>query len=455
MKLNLYYYTFHAKNEIIMLIQFSVKNYKVFREKAVFSLIASNYDRDTREAENVSSFSDLDLRILKGGVLYGANASGKSKFLDAVRFMRTFTIKSSTESQKGDSIGVEPFRLNTESNDSSSEFEVIFLLNNEIFRYGFEASASKVVAEWLYHKPKTKEIELFYRDDQKFDIHRNFSKGQTLVKEALVRDNALMLSVAAQFNDEIAGRVINWFKGLRSISGISDEGYRGFTMGRTEDSNYKSKILNLLNAADFGIQNISIEPREGNKLPGDMPIKTKELLAKKLKDENAQIVDVLTSHRLYDSEKKHSGDVNFSLDVEESLGTQKFFSLTGPILDTLENGYVLFVDELDSKLHPNLVCKLAELFNSNTTNPKNAQLIFNTHDTNLLSSGLFRRDQIWFTEKDRYGEAKLYSLMDFKGDVRRNENFEDNYIRGKYGAVPFLGDFDRVLTANLEQGDEG
>ena len=204
-----------------MLIQFSVRNFKIFREKAIFSLIASNYDKDVREKENVTAFSDPELRILKSAVIYGANASGKSKFVEAIKFMRNFTIKSSRDSQKGDSIGVESFKLNTDSENDSSEFELIFLLDKEIYRYGFEANSSKIIAEWLYHKPKTKEVEIFYREGQKFTIHRNFSKGQTLVKEDLVRDNALMLSVAAQINDLIAGKVLGWFKRLRSISGIN------------------------------------------------------------------------------------------------------------------------------------------------------------------------------------------------------------------------------------------
>jgi hypothetical protein len=143
------------------------------------------------------------------------------------------------------------------------------------------------------------------------------------------------------------------------------------------------------------------------------------------------------------------------LDEDESSGTRKFFALTGPILNVLENGFTLVVDELDSKLHPNLVCKIVSLFNSKEFNKKNAQLIFNTHDTNLLSSGLFRRDQIWFTEKNKYGEATLYSLADFKSDeVRKTEPFEENYIRGKYGAVPFLGFFDHLKIFLPEHEDE-
>jgi AAA15 family ATPase/GTPase len=129
--------------------------------------------------------------------------------------------------------------------------------------------------------------------------------------------------------------------------------------------------------------------------------------------------------------------------------------LTGPILDAIENGYTLVVDELDSKLHPNLVCKLVSLFNSKEFNKKNAQLIFNAHDTNLLGSGLFRRDQIWFTSKDKFGEAKLYSLADFKSDeVKKTEPFEDNYVRGKYGAVPFLGFFEHLKISFSDHENE-
>ncbi len=153
--------------------------------------------------------------------------------------------------------------------------------------------------------------------------------------------------------------------------------------------------------------------------------------------------DILTTHKRYNSLKKAFDTVNFSLDDDESSGTKKFFALTGPILDVLENGHTLVVDELDSKLHPNLVGKIVSLFNSKELNQKNAQLIFNTHNTNLLKDDLFRRDQIWFTEKNKYGAAKLYSLADFKSDtVRKMEPFEENYIRGKYGAVPFLNSFD-------------
>ncbi len=429
-----------------MLIQFSIRNFKTFKEKTVLNMVASSYDKSTREKENVTRQNDFNLRLLKSSVIFGANASGKTKFIEGLMFMKQFVIRSSKDSQKGEPIEVVPFKLQTDSEKDSSEFEVIFLYKKEMFRYGFEVTNERVVSEWLYHRPKTKEVEIFYRDKQKFEIHnRNFSKGATLIKEKLIRDNALLISVAGQFNDKIAGKVIEWFKGFKTISGLDESGYKGFTMGRTKDPKHRAKILELLKVADLGIQDISLEILDVNKLPKDMPQELKDIISKKMKDEDAEFIsDVLTTHKKFDSNKKHIGDIKFSMDEEESSGTRKFFYLTGPVLDSLENGNVLIVDELDSKLHPNLVCKLVSLFNSVEHNPNNAQLIFNTHDTNLLGSGLFRRDQIWFTEKDRIGVSKLFSLADFA--VRKNENFENNYIEGKYGAIPYLNAFENLFN---------
>ncbi len=434
-----------------MLIQFTVRNFKTFKEKATLSLIASNYDKE-REAENISEDAKFNLRVLKSAVIYGANASGKSKFMEALRFMRHFTISSSRESQKGDEISVEPFRLNNESENEPSEFEVIFTHQNVMYRYGFEVDRNRVVSEWLYHKPKTKEVELFYRELQKFELHpRSFTKGSIGVKEGLVRDNALLLSLAAQLNEDAAIQVIEWFKNLKTLSGLREEGYQGYTMARTKDPLHKQKILELLKAADLGIQDIKLELLNLDTLPKDMPKELRDKLIKESKEENTEFFsDILTSHKKYNNSKELIESINFSMDKDESSGTRKFFALTGPVLNVIENGYSLVIDELDSKLHPNLICKLVSLFNSKELNPNNAQLIFNTHDTNLLSSGLFRRDQVWFTEKDKFGEARLYSLADFKSDaVRKSEAFEENYIRGKYGAIPFLESFEDLIHKKL------
>ena len=251
-----------------MLIQFTTKNFKAFKEKATLSLIASNYDKGTRETDNVYEHAKFNLRLLKSAVVYGANASGKSKFFEALLFMRHLVVTSSRESQKGDNIDVDPFRLDEESEQMPTEFEVIFTHDDVLYRYGFEANKERIVSEWLYYRPKTKEIELFYRDGDDINTHdRNFSKGNMVIKEGLVRDNALLVSVAAQFNDATCIAVIDWFKSIKTISGLHESSYKGYTMNRTKDPIHKAQILNLLKAADLGIQDIQLQNLEIDKLP--------------------------------------------------------------------------------------------------------------------------------------------------------------------------------------------
>jgi len=324
----------------------------------------------------------------------------------------------------------------------SIEFEIIFQQDGTIYRYGFEANHNIIVSEWLYRKPKTKEVEIFYRENQKFESHKRlFSKGRTVIKEGLVRDNALLLSVASQFNDKISTEVIEWFGVLGIISGLQERGFEGFTLKQAVNPNIKCKMLEMMKAADLGINDFKIEMLNLDNLPVDMPKEIQDLLIEKVeKNSDSQFIsDVSTFHKKYDHQNNPVGYEKLSMEKDESYGTQKFFALTGPILDCLENGYTLIVDELDSKLHPNLVGEIVSIFNSSIRNPKNAQLIFNTHNTNLLDSKLFRRDQVWFTKKNKQGVGKLYSLSDFKSDeVRKNEPFEENYLKGKYGGTPYL-----------------
>ncbi|HMQ46644.1 MAG TPA: ATP-binding protein [Saprospiraceae bacterium] len=427
-----------------MLVLFSVKNFKTFKDKAVLNLVASNYEKsEDLEGEPLHTDSQFNLKILKSAVVYGANASGKTKLVEALGFMKRFVLDN--HSVKGQPIPVTPFRLNTETESAPSEFEVAFIHNKVLYRYGFEADSERICAEWLYYRPKTKEIELFYRELQEFETHaRNFPKGNLVIKQELVAENALLLAVAAQFNDDICNQVMEWFGTLKVISGANEERYKAYTMKQTQIPDRKRKILELLNAADLGIEDVQLKKMNADQLPPDL----RDIIFQKMANAGSEAMSgVETTHKKRDSSGQFVEHVQFSMEEDESNGTEKFYILAGPILDVLENGYTLVVDELDAKLHSNLVARLVSLFHSNALNPKNAQLIFNTHDTNLLSADLFRRDQIWFTEKNRYGEAELFSLADFKSadGVRKNEAYEKNYLRGKYGAVPFLGSF-RYLT---------
>jgi hypothetical protein len=435
-----------------MIIQFSVKNYKSFRDKAKLNFLASRYDKDLEN--NLVEIPQFQLKVVKSTVFYGANAAGKSKLMDAMSFMRHFMLRSSADMQSKDKISIVPFRLNPASEQSPSEFEIIFLHEGELFRYGFEVTQEKVVSEWLFHRPKTKEIELFFRDEQNFEaVHSKlFRIGARLVKDGMVRQNALLLSVAAQFNDPLALRIFEWLSKFNVISGLQEEGYEGFTIGRVMNNDGKNVILDFLNAADLGINDVKIlKIEQESDLPDARPGRLKELLIQKMRENDGHILGGMkTLHHKYDVNGNQVGTAEFEME-EESSGTQKYFALSGPIIETLQSGDTLVVDELESKLHPNLVAKIVELFQSPKTNPHNAQLIFNTHDINLLSSGFLRRDQIWFVQKDRYGASSVYSLADFKTDqVRKEDNFEKNYVNGKYGAVPYLEDFEEALTAAVQ-----
>lgn len=449
-----------------MLIQFSIQNYKSFKDKSTLSLIASNYDKDTREVENIISNNKFNYRLLKSAVIFGANAGGKSKFIEALIFMRRFILSSSKDTQKGDPIAVEAFKLNSETEHLGSEFEIIFILNGTQYRYGFEANKDIVISEWLFSKPKTKETELFYRDYQDVTYNKQkFNKINTLLKENLIRDNALLLSVLAQFNDKIAEELLEFFKNIKIISGLKEEGYLNDTMVLSKDIVQKGRILSFIQKADIGIDDFKLKKHSfedlnfnDSKIPDDLKEAFKDLdnyIKKSIKDNNIETFsDVITFHKQYDDAGNFVKNIEFSLNEDESSGTRKFFALIGQILKIIDLGGILFVDELDSKIHPNLVCKLVSIFNSKELNPNDAQLVFNSHDTNLLNSELFRRDQIWFSEKTRLGASKLYSLADFKTDeVRKNEAFEANYIRGKYGAIPFLGDFSSVIRQNFKVDD--
>ena len=196
---------------------------------------------------------------------------------------------------------------------------------------------------------------------------------------------------------------------------------------------------------DIGINDLKVKEVsiDGDmKLPKELRNKLSEL-AKKNKE--ITFLEAEAVHKKYDSDYNFVSELNFDFDIQESAGTQKLLAILGPFFESLESGDSLFIDELDSRLHPNIVSHLIKMFNSKDTNPNNAQLIFNTHNTNLLNENLFRRDQVWFTEKNRYGEAKLFSLADIK--IRKGENYEEKYLDGRYGGVPYLEDISNLFDS--------
>jgi len=433
-----------------MIIKFSVGNYLSFNDIVTLSLVAAKIKSRNKKLNEENLFSISGLNLLKSAAIYGANASGKSNLLKAIGFMKDFIITSSKETQAEEPIEVENFKLSTETEKKPSFFEIIFLIDGQRYRYGFTVDSKKVHSEWLYHVPKSREARLFLREESKIIISNVFKEGRGLTSKT--RENALFLSVVAQFNGPISINIFKWFRGLGFISGLSDAGYRQYTIERIEtDKEYRDNIVSFVRRMDVGISNIVIREIELT----DEEIKAFRYILKYIKevsDEEVSIpeskYDVFSIHKKFDKNNFPISEVEFDIDVQESEGTQKLLYLLGPIVTTLLNGRTIVIDEMDARLHPLITCSLIQLFCSNKTNPKNAQLVFATHDTNLLSNKLFRRDQIWFTEKNRYGATDLYSLAEIK--VRNDASFERDYISGKYGAIPFLGDIEYILGGENE-----
>ena len=418
-----------------MLIEFTVGNYRSFKDRVTLSMVAENLVSKDKEIDESNIFKvDKKLSLLKSASIYGANASGKSNIAKALQFMKSFMLNSSRETQSTDDIEVEPFLLSTETEYAPSFFEIVFLLNSQRYRYGFEATTERVVSEWLYYVPKTRETNLFDRNSTAIKPSKTFHADGI---ESKTRQNALFLSVSAQFNVEIAEKILGFIKrNIRIISGL-DNSYLGYSLECIAEGRYQDEILNFIKNLDLGINDVKVSQSEltMDNLPKSLPEKLRQLIVDQGK---GKATSVKTSHRKFSLDGSIDSIIDFEFSDHESEGTQKILALAGPIVNTLKTGETLIVDELDAKLHPLLSHAIIKLFNSNVSNPNNAQLIFMTHDTNLLSNKVFRRDQIWFTEKKRTGETDLYSLAEYP--VRNDASFESDYIKGKYGAVPYIGD---------------
>lgn len=424
-----------------MLVEFTVGNFRSFKENVTFRMVAAKLTAKNKELDANNVFTvDEHLNLLTSAAIYGANASGKSNLIAALRFMRNLVINSSKESQAEERIPVENFRLSTATENEPSFFEVVFYLENRRYRYGFTVNTERILSEWLFYVPTSREARLFERAAEGIHPTSTFKEARSGLV-ALTRDNALFLSVVAQFNGEISQKIIGWFRNLTINSGLNDRS-RMFTMRSFEKSQEWDEIVKFVKGLDLGISNIDVER---------VPVPYRTPLAGFEADARAMTRTVIkTLHHKYDEEGTPIAWEAFDLDQHESDGTRKLFSFAWPLINTLKHGKVLIVDELDARLHPLLTCAIINLFNSPDTNPKHGQLIFTTHDTNLLSNKIFRRDQIWFTEKDRRGATRLYSLAEFK--VRNDASFEKDYINGRYGAVPFVGDLARMIGEDeLEQ----
>jgi len=460
-----------------MFVQFNVANFLSFKDSATFSVVGYTPIKEHESDEHSSSVfyePTGKTKLLKSSVLYGANGSGKSNLLSAMGFFRSFILTSSNEKQADDEIKVLQFLLSSETDNKPSSFEMIFYVGDVRFRFGFEADKEKIHSEWLFslkNEVSAKETKLFTREFQEITSNRlSFKEGKGL--EDKTRPNALFLSTVAQLNGEIATQILKWFKtDFNIVSGLENT-TTSYTVSKFQkDANFKKIVIEFFKSIQIGFDDIEIIeendiigkslrniPSELSDEMDDVLTALKKLQKKARKSENSDVeakqISINTLHKKYNKieEFVEYEIIDFGL---ESKGTRKLFSLLGPIIDTIQNGKILVVDELDSRLHTLLTMELIKFFHSKVN--KKAQLIFASHDTNLLRKDIFRRDQIWFTEKNKIGATDLYSLVEYKvnqATVRNDASFEKDYLLGKYGAIPFLGDIQKFKNDFLDEQQE-
>lgn len=429
-----------------MLIRFRIENHRSMREEQELSFVAASLADFPNKVVRLEQ-NELDLLRVVG--IYGANASGKSSVLSALKFMRSAVLNSQRNWEPNGGIPREPFLLDLGKISEPSFFEVDLLLNEIRYTYGFIVDSKQVFEEWLFAYPQGRKQKWFSRntsETQEFNFSR-FLTGENKSIQALTRNNSLFLSAAAQNNHKLLSPIFEWFSD--SINFI-DDGNREIQWRRTaeifNDSNYKNSILSIFQNCDLGIASVDIEEEE---IPEHINIMFERMFVDKpeiLNTIQSKKTQTKVSFKHYVESNKTTVTLPFE---SESRGTQALFGLAGAVVKTLTMGGLLAIDELDSSLHPLMAIEIVKIFNDSSKNPNNAQLLFNTHDTNILEFGELRRDQIWFTEKDLDGGTRLYPLTDYK--ARREENIKRGYLQGRYGAVPFI----RAFETLLKEGNNG
>lgn len=423
-----------------MLIQFQVENFRSFRERATFSMVASKLSSRHGLLDKDTIFEPRpDLRLLTSAAIYGANASGKSNLIKALAFMRWFVLNSNRALQAGEAIPLDPFRLSERPARVLSFFEITFVLGGVEYRFGFDADAERVAVEWLYARRGNRERTLFEREGREISLGPDFRKEGQGVSDK-TRDNALFLTTVAQFNGPTAGAVVQWFQSLRIMSGLDDLGAKAHSAKALHDSAERAAAVSLLRNFDIGIESLEVESRPpAEPLPASMPQELRTALEKYASFDDDR---VKTVRRAYLPDGRPGRAVTFDME-DESEGTQKIFALTSPLREALRHGRPLVIDEFDARLHPVLSRAIIRLFNSRESNPHHAQLIVATHDTSILNKDTFRRDQVWFTEKDPLAGTDLYSLIEYK--IRNDASFDKDYMMGRYGAIPFVRNVNNVI----------
>lgn len=425
-----------------MLLRFGFSNFLSIKDYQELNLSASAIND---EPNYLLASENLNINILPVIGIYGANASGKSNVLNAFSFFTYFILNSQIKGATKGNIPRSPFLLDSSSKEEPSNFDCDFLFKGSRYHYGFTINDQEVEEEWLYTYPKGSRRVLFQRNirEEEAFYFGSHLKGKNKTIEELTRKNSLFLSSAAQNNHETLTEIYNFFED-NFIFRFDQEPLSPLILAKILDKTpLKDKIISFVKNADIGINEAKIEEVELDTSTVEMQEELFSLFNKHLPNQKINIKTESTIKTIKLGHNKEDGSSAFFDLDEESRGTLCLLSIIGPTLDALANGKVFIVDELDSSMHPTLSQKLVSLFTTPKANPNGAQLIFTTHDTNLLCYNTLRRDSIWFTEKSKKGETHLYPLTDI--NTRKTDNIGKGYLQGRFGAIPFLGQIEELF----------
>lgn len=434
-----------------MIVEFSVGNYRSFKDIQTLHMQSAKIKSKYSEVDENNVFTtDKGLNLLKSKSIYGANASGKSSLIMAMFAMRLMITDSLKDEELISQFSYSFFALNEVNEEKPVFFQLVLNVDKTIFRYGFELFKGKVASEWLFGIPNKRETYYFLREGQEIKINeKRFREGVRFIpkgnkEEILARENALFLSVLSAFNVKLIGEIVFAVSQIVVITGLEDESLLQAVYEAFNYDKMRLKIIEIMMGVDSSIKDIKKRGVviDENFLKG---LGVKGNPAFELGKEYASIIFY---KGVYSEDGKYIKERPLFLEhLEVAEGNKRMLYLSPHIAYSLLNGRTLIIDEFDARLHPNLTRKIVKIFNSKKTNPKNAQLIFATHDSNLLDAKLLRRDQICFVDKDKYGASTLISLVEFKG-IRNDASFEKDYLKGKYGGVPNLNKFEWAFEQN-------
>jgi AAA15 family ATPase/GTPase len=407
-----------------MLLRFGVSNFRSINERQELSMIADRSIKDRDEGVIEVDNPSLKERVLPAALIYGANASGKTSLVQAFEAMTYFVLRSNITSGFNRRV-YEPFLLDDTTSGNPCSFDVDFLAEDVRYHYGFSINRNEVTEEYLYSFPQGKKRKLYQRDIKSKETDFGDSlRGKLKEIEGFTRPDALFLSTAFQNNHPLLTILRRWFLQSETINATAK-------ILRVAEHSFDPAIISFLKDIGTGIVDYRfIEDRNRLSIRNTNNQLNLDILDDESKFER-KIEKIQFGH------KTSKGDIVFFNVEKESTGTRRVIFLLQKSLKALETGTPFFIDELDASLHTKLAEKLIQLFQNKATNPKGAQLIATTHDTNLMSSAHLRRDQIWFTEKNPEQATQLYPLTDF--NTRKEGNIEKGYLDGRYGAIPYGG----------------